>query len=108
MHADLEQKESECLMRRCRSGALCALISTDFLARNMDLQHVSVVINFDIPSNVDNYLHRIGKRGRCRGRAGRRVAINFIANCDVHTMKDIERFYHTQIEEMPMDIADLL
>lgn len=54
---------------------------------------------------MENYLHRIGRSGRF-GRKG--VAINFVTNNDVRAMKDIERFYHTQIEEMPMDIADLI
>merc|ERR1712039_76602 len=79
-------------------------IST-MLARGIDVQQVSLVINFDLPSNTENYLHRIGRSGRF-GRKG--VAINFVTNADVRTMKDIERFYHTQIEEMPMDIADLI
>ncbi|CAE7636353.1 inf-1 [Symbiodinium sp. CCMP2456] len=56
-------------------------------------------------ANMENYLHRIGRSGRF-GRKG--VAINFVTNNDVRTMKDIEKFYHTQIEEMPADIADLI
>jgi superfamily II DNA/RNA helicase len=54
---------------------------------------------------MECYLHRIGRSGRF-GRKG--VAINFVTNYDVRTMKDIEKYYHTQIEEMPMDIADLI
>eukprot|EP00409_Alexandrium_fundyense_P006579 CAMPEP_0195048080 /NCGR_PEP_ID=MMETSP0347-20130606/42916_1 /TAXON_ID=2932 /ORGANISM="Alexandrium fundyense, Strain CCMP1719" /LENGTH=54 /DNA_ID=CAMNT_0040076475 /DNA_START=16 /DNA_END=180 /DNA_ORIENTATION=- len=54
---------------------------------------------------MENYLHRIGRSGRF-GRKG--VAINFVTNNDVRNMKDLERYYHTQIEEMPNDIADLI
>merc|ERR1712039_361009 len=105
MHAELDQKERDLVMREFRSGSSRVLISTDLLARGIDVQQVSLVINFDLPSNTENYLHRIGRSGRF-GRKG--VAINFVTNNDVRTMKDIERFYHTQIEEMPMDIADLI
>jgi len=105
MHAELDQKERDLVMREFRSGSSRVLISTDLLARGIDVQQVSLVINFDLPQNMENYLHRIGRSGRF-GRKG--VAISFVTNSDVRAMKDIERFYHTQIEEMPMDIADLI
>jgi len=105
MHAELDQKERDLIMREFRSGSSRVLISTDLLARGIDVQQVSLVINYDLPSNLENYLHRIGRSGRF-GRKG--VAINFVTNSDVRTMKDIERYYHTQIEEMPMDIADMI
>jgi translation initiation factor 4A len=105
MHAELDQKERDLIMREFRSGSSRVLISTDLLARGIDVQQVSLVINFDLPGNIENYLHRIGRSGRF-GRKG--VAINFVTNSDVRTMKDIEKYYHTQIEEMPMDIADMI
>jgi len=105
MHADLDQKERDLVMREFRSGSSRVLISTDLLARGIDVQQMSLVINFDLPPNMENYLHRIGRSGRF-GRKG--VAINFVTNNDVRAMKDIEKYYHTQIEEMPMDIADLI
>merc|ERR1712194_837476 len=105
MHAELDQKERDLVMREFRSGSSRVLISTDLLARGIDVQQVSLVINFDLPQQMENYLHRIGRSGRF-GRKG--VAINFVTNNDVRSMKEIERYYHTQIEEMPMDIADLI
>jgi len=105
MHADLDQKERDLVMREFRSGSSRVLISTDLLARGIDVQQVSLVINYDLPQQMENYLHRIGRSGRF-GRKG--VAINFVTNSDVRAMKDIEKFYHTQIEEMPMDIADMI
>jgi len=105
MHSDLDQKERDLVMREFRSGSSRVLISTDLLARGIDVQQVSLVINYDLPQNMENYLHRIGRSGRF-GRKG--VAINFVTNSDVRAMKDIEKYYHTQIEEMPMDIADLI
>merc|ERR1719254_209337 len=105
MHADLDYNERELVMREFRSGSSRVLISTDLLARGIDVQQVSLVINYDLPQSMENYLHRIGRSGRF-GRKG--VAINFVTNADVRSMKDIEKYYHTQIEEMPMDIADLI
>merc|ERR1719498_1522764 len=105
MHAELDQKERDLVMREFRSGSSRVLISTDLLARGIDVQQVSLVINFDLPPNMENYLRRIGRSGRF-GRKG--VAINFVTNQDVRVMKDIEKYYHTQIEEMPMDIADMI
>merc|ERR1739848_443081 len=105
MHAELDQKERDLIMREFRSGSSRVLISTDLLARGIDVQQVSLVINYDLPGDTENYLHRIGRSGRF-GRKG--VAINFVTNNDVRTMKDLEKYYHTQIEEMPMDIADLI
>jgi translation initiation factor 4A len=105
MHADMEQKERDLVMREFRSGSTRVLISTDLLARGIDVQQVSLVINFDLPRNMENYLHRIGRSGRF-GRKG--VAINFVTNQDVRTMKDIEKYYHTQIEELPENIADMM
>merc|ERR1712151_23180 len=105
MHAELDQKERDLIMREFRSGSSRVLISTDLLARGIDVQQVSLVINYDLPQNMENYLHCIGRSGRF-GRKG--VAINFVTNNDVRLMKDIEKYYHTQIEEMPMDIADMI
>merc|ERR1711985_113589 len=105
MHAELDQKERELIMREFRSGSSRVLISTDLLARGIDVQQVSLVINYDLPQDRENYIHRIGRSGRF-GRKG--VAINFITGDDVRQMRDIEQFYNTQIEEMPMNVADLI
>lgn len=105
MHGDMEQKDREIIMREFRSGSSRVLISTDLLARGIDVQQVSLVINYDLPANRENYIHRIGRGGRF-GRKG--VAINFITGDDERSLKDIEQFYNTQIAEMPMNVADLI
>merc|ERR1712185_358962 len=105
MHAELDQETRNLVMRQFRSGSSRVLISTDLLARGIDVQQVSLVINYDLPHKIENYLHRIGRSGRF-GRKG--VAINFLTDRDVRTMRDIERHYDTQIEELPADIADKL
>ena len=105
MHGDMDQREREIIMREFRSGSSRVLITTDLLARGIDVQQVSLVINFDLPTNRENYIHRIGRSGRF-GRKG--VAINFLTDADVRYLRDIEEFYTTHIEEMPMNVADLI
>jgi translation initiation factor 4A len=105
MHADMDQRERDTIMREFRSGSSRVLITTDLLARGIDVQQVSLVINFDLPTNRENYIHRIGRSGRF-GRKG--VSINFVTEADLKYLKDIEQFYNTQIEQMPSNVADLL
>jgi len=105
MHGDMDQSQRDVIMKEFRSGSSRVLITTDLLARGIDVQQVSLVINYDLPANRENYIHRIGRGGRF-GRKG--VAINFVTAEDVRMMRDIEQFYSTQIEEMPMNVADLI
>lgn len=101
MHGDMDQKSREMIMREFRSGSTRVLITTDLLARGIDVQQVSLVINYDLPATKENYIHRIGRSGRF-GRKG--VAINFVTSSDVEQLKEIEKHYNTQIEEMPMEV----
>jgi len=105
LHGDMDQNDRDVIMREFRSGSSRVLITTDLLARGIDVQQVSLVINYDLPSNRENYIHRIGRGGRF-GRKG--VAINFVTSDDTRTLRDIESFYQTQVEEMPMNVADLI
>lgn len=102
MHGDMDQGQRDLIMKEFRSGSSRVLIATDLLARGIDVQQVSLVINYDLPANRENYIHRIGRGGRF-GRKG--VAINFVTADDVRMMREIEQFYSTQIEEMPMNVA---
>merc|ERR1719296_627269 len=105
MHGDMTGQERELIMKQFRSGSSRVLITTDLLARGIDVQQVSLVINYDLPPNRENYIHRIGRSGRF-GRKG--VAINFVTDDDVRYLRDIEQFYQTEITEMPMNVADLI
>ncbi|CAH02843.1 Tif2/Tif1 [Kluyveromyces lactis] len=104
IYSDLQQQERDTIMKEFRSGSSRILISTDLLARGIDVQQVSLVINYDLPSNKENYIHRIGRGGRF-GRKG--IAINFVTNKDIGAMRELERFYSTQIEELPSSISEL-
>lgn len=105
MHGEMTQTEREGIMRAFRSGASRVLITTDLLARGIDVHQVSVVINYDLPAHLENYLHRIGRSGRF-GRKG--MAINFVTAEDVEMLKALEKHYATQIEEMPANIGELI
>lgn len=105
MHGDMKQSERDAIMNDFRSGNSRVLISTDVWARGIDVQQVSLVVNYDLPLDKENYVHRIGRSGRF-GRKG--VAINLITKDDVSGLRDIERYYSTKIREMPANINDLM
>jgi len=104
MHGDMPQQERELIMKEFRSGSTRVLITTDLLARGIDVQQVSLVINYDLPLNRENYIHRIGRSGRF-GRKG--TAINFVTDEDEPILREIEQFYNTKIDELPMDVAEI-
>mmetsp|Transcript_82620 Transcript_82620/g.172944 ORF Transcript_82620/g.172944 Transcript_82620/m.172944 type:complete len:415 (-) Transcript_82620:47-1291(-) len=105
MHAGLTADGRQAVMQGFRAGSTRMLISTDLLARGIDVQQVSLVVNYDIPKQTENYMHRIGRSGRY-GRKG--TAINFVTRRDVRTLLNIEQTYGVAIEELPADIADKL
>ena len=105
IHGEMTQTERNNIMQEFRNGNSRILISTDLLSRGIDVQQVSLVINYDIPNNPESYIHRIGRSGRY-GRKG--VAINFVTSYDVRKMQDIERYYSTQVDELPMNFKDFM
>jgi len=105
MHSDMLKSEREQTLKEFRTGKYRVLISSNVTSRGIDVQQVSVVINFDLCKCVHNYLHRIGRGGRW-GRKG--CGINLITRRDVATLKEIEIHYATQIEEMPAVFDSLM
>jgi translation initiation factor 4A len=104
IHSSMDKVEREKSFKEFRMGGSRVLISSNVTARGIDIQQVSIVINFDLPKCVNTYLHRIGRSGRW-GRKG--VGINFITRRDVIKMKEIESHYSTEISELPSDLAFL-
>ncbi|EDO19261.1 hypothetical protein Kpol_1036p3 [Vanderwaltozyma polyspora DSM 70294] len=104
MHGDMKQEDRNKVMSDFRSGHSRVLISTDVWARGIDVQQVSLVINYDIPEIMENYIHRIGRSGRF-GRKG--VAINFITSSDLSKMKEIEKYYRIKISPVPADLSTI-
>jgi translation initiation factor 4A len=98
IHSNMDKGDREKAFVDFRTGSSRILISSNVTSRGIDIQQVSVVINYEIPHDVSNYLHRIGRSGRW-GRKG--VAINFITPQDVKQMRYIEEYYSTEIQELP-------
>jgi translation initiation factor 4A len=104
MHSELPQQERDKVMKEFRLGATRVLITTDLLARGIDVYQVSLVINYDIPKQKETYIHRIGRSGRF-GRKG--TAINFVTPEDKDDLETIQKFYNTSIEELPSDLSSI-
>ncbi len=98
LHSNMDKSEREKVFEEFKTGASRVLISSNVTSRGIDIQQVGVVINFDLPKDVHNYLHRIGRSGRW-GRKG--TGINLITRRDIAKMKEIEQYYSTQIVELP-------
>lgn len=104
IHSNMDKSDRDVAFADFRNGKYRVMISSNVTARGIDIQQISVVINFDIPKCIHNYLHRIGRSGRW-GRKG--VGINFITRRDVSKMKELEQHYHTQISELPGNFEQL-
>jgi superfamily II DNA/RNA helicase len=104
IHGDMEVNDRRQCMDDFRVGKVRVLISTDLLARGIDVQQVSLVINYELPFQKENYIHRIGRSGRY-GKKG--IAINIICGDEINAMKDIESHYSTTINELPEDLNSL-
>jgi translation initiation factor 4A len=104
IHGEMEPEERMRRMKDFRSGAVRVMISTDLLARGIDIQQISLVINFELPTQRENYIHRIGRSGRF-GRKG--VAINLVSAEEMRALKEIESHYGTSIGPLPEDLATI-
>lgn len=102
MHGDMPQRDRNKVMDEFRQGSSRVLISTDVWARGIDVQQVSIVINYDIPINRENYLHRIGRSARF-GRKG--VAVNFVTREDQDEFQKLQEFYKIKIKPMPANVS---
>lgn len=104
IHGALEQEKRNEVMREFRDGVSRILVSTDLLARGIDVHQVGLVINYELPSRKENYIHRIGRSGRF-GRRG--IAINLVSNSEVSYLLEIQKYYQTQVKELPADLSEL-
>ena len=104
IHSNMDKKERDSSFSEFKNGKSRVMISSNVTARGIDIQQVSVVINFDIPKDIHTYLHRIGRSGRW-GRKG--LGINFTTKRDISKIQEIEEYYKTQVKEMPADLSFL-
>ncbi len=105
IHSDMVQNDRDKVVKSFRNGSTRILIATDIIARGIDVQQVSVVINYDIPKYRETYIHRIGRSGRY-GKRG--CGINFVNSDELTSMREIEKFYNTQIDELPENFDELI
>lgn len=95
LHGDLKQNQRDRVMDKFRKGAVEVLVATDVAARGLDVENVSMVINFDIPLDEEAYVHRIGRTGRA-GRTG--TAFTFVAGREMYNLKRIQHYIKQKIE----------
>ena len=101
IHGEMDVEERKRRMMDFRNGKCRVLISTDLLARGIDVQQVSVVINFELPVQRENYIHRIGRSGRY-GKKG--ASINLLTEREIRAQAEIEKFYVTKVNPLPLDL----
>lgn len=99
IHSGMSGIERDEIIAEFRTNKIRVLLSTDVLSRGIDIQQVGIVINYDLPYDKAQYIHRIGRSGRF-GKVG--LAINFVTKRDYRTIKDLEKFYNIVIDSMPM------
>ena len=104
IHSKMTGEERKEAYNNFKTGSSRILISTDLTSRGIDIQQVSIVVNYDFPKNVHTYLHRIGRSGRW-GRKG--AGINFITNYDSSILREVESYYNTDIKELPAEFVEL-
>ena len=105
IHSSMDKQQRVESYKDFKQGKTRVLVSSNVTARGIDVQQVSIVINFDVPKCVHTYLHRIGRSGRW-GRKG--IGINFVTKRDFRYIKNIEQHYHTEIRELPANYRDII
>lgn len=105
IHGGLDMDQRKEIMKKFKNGEIKYLLTTDLLARGIDVTQCGLVINAEFPNSMENYIHRIGRSGRF-GRRG--VAINLITSKEQKDLLEVERFYQTKIEQLPADINSVI
>ncbi len=103
LHGDMKQMQRDRVMARFRSGSIDVLIATDVAARGIDVDDVDMVFNYDVPQDVEYYVHRIGRTGRA-GRAGK--SVTFVAPREIYKLRDIQRYAKIKIAKTPLPSLD--
>lgn len=99
MHSDLSQQERDDIMFKFKSGQIDVLVATDIVARGIDIDDITLVINFDVPHDTEDYVHRIGRTARA-DRDGK--AITLVTEMDIYWFQQIEKFLEKVVEKMPL------
>ena len=103
LHGDMKQQQRDRVMARFRAGSIDVLIATDVAARGIDVDDVDIVFNYDVPQDVEYYVHRIGRTARA-GRTGK--SVTFVAPREIYKLRDIQRYAKIQIAKTPLPTLD--
>lgn len=105
MHSDLEQNQREEVIRQFKNGRIHVLVATDIVARGIDIEDIQMVINYDVPHDVEDYVHRIGRTARAGGEG---IAITFVAEKEQHKFSAIEKFIEKEIPkaQLPASLGE--
>ena len=103
LHGDMKQIQRDRVMARFRAGSIDVLIATDVAARGIDVDDVDIVFNYDVPQDVEYYVHRIGRTGRA-GRTGK--SVTFVAPREIYKLRDIQRYAKIKIAKTPIPSLD--
>ena len=101
MHSDLEQSQREEVMKEFKNGRIDILVATDVVSRGIDINDIKLVVNFDIPHDPEDYVHRIGRTAR--GTGGEGLAITFVSTEEQAQFKRIEQFLEKEVYKIPID-----
>ena len=99
MHSDLEQAQREVVMHEFKAGRINILVATDIVARGIDIDDIRLVINFDVPHDSEDYVHRIGRTARANNDG---VALTFVSEKEQSNFKSIENFLEKEIYKIPV------
>jgi len=103
IHGDMKQQQRDRVMARFRAGSIDVLIATDVAARGIDVDGVDIVFNYDVPQDVEYYVHRIGRTGRA-GRLGK--SVTFVSPREIYKLRDIQRYAKIKIAKTPLPTLD--
>jgi len=101
MHSDLEQTQREHIMHEFRNNRVNILVATDIVSRGIDIDDISLVINYDVPHDAEDYVHRIGRTARASAEG---MSITFVSEAEQYKFKQIEQFLEKDIYKIPMPI----
>ena len=105
IHSDLTQEQRNEVLRNFKSKKLQILVATDILSRGIDIDSIELVINFDVPSDAEDYIHRVGRTARAESTG---VALTFISPSDRRKFKNIEQLIGAEVKKLEMPAVEVM
>jgi ATP-dependent RNA helicase RhlE len=105
IHSDLTQDQRNEVLRNFKNRRIQILVATDILSRGIDIDSIELVINFDVPSDAEDYIHRVGRTARAESTG---VALTFISSADKRKFRNIEQLIGSEVKKLPMPVVELM